>query len=180
MDHIFGDTDDITFGSSSHSAPKPRPHDIKQTPIRERSGTTQNPKPLPKRETPPRPSRPTEMVSPIIPELDPLTRLVNSMKASFLPKEDDMNTVRMVILSEATHTDPLILTTRDDETILIGSGFSSITRAGKLYSTFPDMRLVFSEKEHLSAWVLTDETIDIHPILSILPSLGFPPIYAPR
>lgn len=49
-----------------------------------------------------------------------------------------------------------------------------------MYPTFPDMRLAFSEKEHLSAWILTDESIDISPILSILPSLGFPPIYAPR
>lgn len=102
------------------------------------------------------------------------------MKTSFLPKEEDTSIMRLVSLSPSNQKDPLMLITRDDETLLFGSGFGDILRAGKTYQTFPDMRLIFSEKEHISAWVLTDETINLLPFLTILPSLGFPPIYAPR
>jgi hypothetical protein len=42
------------------------------------------------------------------------------------------------------------------------------------------MRLVFSEKDRIRAWILTDATIDVTRFQSILPTLGFPPIYATR
>lgn len=42
------------------------------------------------------------------------------------------------------------------------------------------MRLVASEKSRLSAWILFDASIDVAPFQSILPALGFPPIYATR
>lgn len=113
-------------------------------------------------------------------EMPPLTRIVTSMKSSFFPREDDASVVRMVVLSPSAHKDPLILIRRDDETVLFGTGFDSITRVGKSYITFPDMRLVFSEKDRISAWILTDEDIDVTPFLSILPCLGFPSIYASR
>ena len=55
-----------------------------------------------------------------------------------------------------------------------------MTRAGQEYVTFPDMRLVASEKSRLTAWILLDASIDVAPFQSILPALGFPPIYATR
>jgi hypothetical protein len=68
----------------------------------------------------------------------------------------------------------------DETTLLIGSGFGSIDRSGRTYATFPDMRLIFSEKDRLRAWILTDASIDVARFELILPTLGFPPIYATR
>jgi hypothetical protein len=42
------------------------------------------------------------------------------------------------------------------------------------------MRLIFSEKDRIRAWVLTDASIDVTRFEFILPTLGFPPIYATR
>jgi len=42
------------------------------------------------------------------------------------------------------------------------------------------MRLIFSEKDRLRAWILTDATIDVSLFELILPTLGFPPIYGTR
>ncbi len=42
------------------------------------------------------------------------------------------------------------------------------------------MRLIFSEKDRIRAWILTDASIDVTRFESILPTLGFPPIYATR
>jgi hypothetical protein len=42
------------------------------------------------------------------------------------------------------------------------------------------MRLIFSEKERIHAWILTDPTIDVKLFISLLPVLDFPPIYATR
>ncbi len=60
------------------------------------------------------------------------------------------------------------------------TGFDSITTQEKEYITFPDVRLVFSEKERVNGWILMDEPKYIEPILLVLDSLGYPPIYAPR
>lgn len=42
------------------------------------------------------------------------------------------------------------------------------------------MRLVYSEKERIHAWILTDENVKVQNFEHILPTLGFPPIYATR
>ena len=42
------------------------------------------------------------------------------------------------------------------------------------------MRLIFSEKDRIRAWILTDTSIDVARFELILPTLGFPPIYATR
>lgn len=42
------------------------------------------------------------------------------------------------------------------------------------------MRLIFSEKDRLRAWILTDASIDVSLFELILPTLGFPPIYGTR
>jgi hypothetical protein len=47
-----------------------------------------------------------------------------------------------------------------DMTLLIGTGFSDITNAGKTYSTFPDMRLPYSERDRLCGWILTETGFD--------------------
>jgi hypothetical protein len=100
-----------------------------------------------------------------------LTRLIDGMKSSFLPREEDTSVVRLVSLSVHGTPDPLTLVTRDDTTILIGSGFGSMTRAGQNYHTFPDMRLIASEKTRLGAWILLDAHIDVRPFQTILPGI---------
>jgi hypothetical protein len=102
------------------------------------------------------------------------------MKSSFLPREEDATSVRIVALSSHTGIDPLFMIRSDDTTVLMGSGFSSISRSGREYPTFPDMRLIFSEKDRIRAWILTDTSIDVARFELILPTLGFPPIYATR
>jgi hypothetical protein len=86
----------------------------------------------------------------------------------------------MTILSPVETADPLMLVTRDDTTLLIGSGFGTLNRFGQEYVTFPDMRLIASESSRLSAWILVDSSIDVRPFQTILPGVGFPPIYATR
>lgn len=103
------------------------------------------------------------------------------MKPSFLPKETQSDDkMKIIALSHSSVTDPLFLCIADDGALLLGSGFSEITKAGKVYKTFPDMRLIFSLKERIRAWVLTDSDIDVSVLLFLLPTLGFPPIYATR
>lgn len=118
--------------------------------------------------------------APEAPTTPALRRLIDGMKSSFLPREDDTTVTRMTVLSPVETPDPLILITRDDTTVLVGSGFGSMTRCGQEYMTFPDMRLIASESSRLSAWILMDESIDVRPFEMILPSIGFPPIYATR
>jgi hypothetical protein len=48
-----------------------------------------------------------------------------------------------------------------DVTLLIGTGFSRIENAGKTYPSFPDMRLIESEKDHLAGWILLESGFDI-------------------
>ncbi len=126
-----------------------------------------------------RPLRPAS-VTPDPINIPTLTRLIDGMKSSFLPREEDTSVVRLVSLSVHGTPDPLTLVTRDDTTILIGSGFGSMTRAGQNYHTFPDMRLIASEKTRLGAWILLDAHIDVRPFQTILPGIWFPPIYATR
>ena len=102
------------------------------------------------------------------------------MKSSFLPREEDTMSVRIVALSSHTTIDPLFMIRSDDTTVLMGSGFGFISRSGRTYPTFPDMRLIFSEKDRIRAWILTDSSIDVARFELILPTLGFPPIYATR
>ena len=88
--------------------------------------------------------------------------------------------MKVIALSPSSVTDPLFLCIAGDGVLLLGSGFSELIKAGKMYKTFPDMRLIFSLKERIRAWVLTDSNIDISLLFVLLPTLGFPPIYATR
>jgi hypothetical protein len=193
MDHIFGDSDDISFGSTwAHGSSmnlsvtrtdrSTTPRTSTPRPMHPANGGTRPPRdafiPRPPVPRPPRPSLPAEPA--IIDTTPALSRLIAGMKSSFLPREDDMTSVRIIALSSHTSIDPLFLIRQDDTTILMGSGFGSITKTGRVYQTFPDMRLIFSEKDRIRAWILTDATIDVTRFESILPTLGFPPIYATR
>lgn len=91
-----------------------------------------------------------------------------------------MSLLRMVLLSDISLKDPLMLVRADMTTLVVGTGFSSVTKAGNAYPTFPDMRLIASEKDRLNAWVLTDDSIDVGLFEYILPTLDFPPLYATR
>ncbi len=195
MDHIFGDSDDIDFGStlssvsrsSSHSAsaqsrsrddaPAPRVL-APRTPALSRVDAIAS---RPPREHIPRPSRAPVSLEPAILDTTPaLTRLIAGMKSSFLPREEDTMSMRVIALSDHAWVDPLFMIRSDETTILVGSGFGSIIRSGRTYPTFPDMRLIFSEKDRIRAWILTDASIDIARFELILPTLGFPSIYATR
>lgn len=183
MDHIFGDSDDISFGSNgSTQARSPR----ESQPARAPRESFSRPAPVsrpPRESQPVRPSRPRSTQShdvTIVDNTPALSRLIAGMKSSFLPREEDSADIRLVALSHHTSADPLFLMRSDDTTILVGSGFGSITRAGRDYVTFPDMRLIFSEKDRIRAWILTDTNIDVTRFEHILPTLGFPPIYATR
>ena len=92
------------------------------------------------------------------------------MKTSFLPK-DQTTGIRLIALTPASTLDPLFLIRQNDTTILVGSGFSTIQRAGHTYQAFPDMRLIHSEKDRINAWILMDESIDVTAFQAILPTL---------
>ncbi len=197
MDHIFGDSDDIDFGStpssashssssSSRSAIPPvlsqpdRPMFAPRTPA-PRLVTRADMQSRPAREYTPRPPRPLQATEPAVIDTTPaLTRLIAGMKSSFLPREDDTSSIRVIALSSHEGIDPLFMVRSDETTVLMGSGFGSISRSGRTYPTFPDMRLIFSEKDRIRAWILTDASIDVARFELILPTLGFPPIYATR
>lgn len=180
MDHIFGKSDDISFGntSSSFSREKEISRPFSPRPTRPQSSQAQPP-----RDTNRPPRKPQSSQAPIGRSLDEtpaLERLVQSMKSSFLPTLESPLALRVVPLSSANVVDPLFLIRRDDTTILIGSAIAQLVRAGKSYLSFPDMRLPFSEKDRLRGWILLDDSIDVQAFVTILPLLGFPPIYATR
>jgi hypothetical protein len=181
MDHIFGNSDDIAFGAWSKSAPLP--HSNKKLLHREpRAFVPREPQSRGESRPQSRIERrpPAQVEPPTLGDLPALTRLIAGMKPSFLPNEDNINLMRVVMLSPAWSSNPLALLRSDVTTVLVGSGFGSIVRAGKEYPTFPDMRIIFSEKERLHAWILTDESISVELFEQILPTLEFPPIYATR
>ena len=89
-----------------------------------------------------------------------LKNLVASMKPTYLPPISS-DLLRLVMLSPHGGSDPLMLLRTGDTTLLIGTGFSSVENSGKVYPTFPDMRLIFSEKDRLRAWILTDASINV-------------------
>ena len=183
MDHIFGDSDDISFGSGMPGTPSsPRRETAPVERAHASRSFSQKPAfvPRPPRAPEPRKRAPVSYEPAVLDTTPALSRLIAGMKSSFLPREEDMSTVRMVSLSPVDAIDPLFLVRQDDTTILVGSGFGSITRAGRTYPTFPDMRLIFSEKDRIRAWILTDASIDIARFELILPTLGFPPIYGTR
>lgn len=109
-----------------------------------------------------------------------LASLIASMKPSFLVKDEQEQGIRQVFLSNPAQIDPLFLLNRGDETIVVGTGFSEIKHAGRTYQSFPDMRLLFSERSHIRAWILLHENIDVSLFETILPALDFPPIYTTR
>lgn len=52
-------------------------------------------------------------------DIPALTRLVKSMKNSFLSKENDAHLARVILLSNPTEKDPLFLIREDDATVLV-------------------------------------------------------------
>ena len=134
MDHIFGDSDDISFGSTGTggssnivseprhertNAPAPRPA-ASRHPSQTSAGSHQprdNFNPRPPASRPPRPVTPAEPA--MIDTTPALSRLIAGMKSSFLPREEDMTSVRIITLSGHTSVDPLFLIRQDDTTILM-------------------------------------------------------------
>lgn len=100
------------------------------------------------------------------------------MKPSFLVREKDNLLTRQVVISSSE--DPMILLRKDDDSVLIGTGFSSLNASEKDFPAFGDIRLPFSERSRLRGWILTDENADIDRILLILEVLDFPPIFSSK
>jgi len=181
MDHIFGNSEDISFGTSSSSSEggdisRPQKHFSSWHPKQPSSWVHTSrhgeKKVFPKRSD-------TEIKIPN--STNTVLSLIQNMKPSFLPKDvQEGKNLSLIAFSESFHKNPLFLAFYDDAAILIGSGFGSLEKAGKVYQTFPDIRLIFSLKDKIRAWILTDDSIDVHTLFSILPAIDFPPIYAPR
>lgn len=108
-----------------------------------------------------------------------LSRLIASMKPTFLPTGAEEN-LRIVPLSSATLQDGAFLIRAQETSLLFGTGFSYQMVNGIAYPTFPDMRIVASEKDRLAAWILTEDSIEVALIAQILPTLDFVPVYASR
>jgi hypothetical protein len=108
-----------------------------------------------------------------------LGNLVDSMKPTYFPPLSS-DIVRIAILSDIVLQDPLILARTGDTTLLIGTGYTILENAGKSYPTFPDMRLIMSEKDHLAGWILLEPGFDITSFQMIVEMLGFPFVYGTR
>ena len=108
-----------------------------------------------------------------------LESLLQNMKPSFLPREENSRLLRQVFLSK-NFSSPMILLRRDMTTILIGSPNGNLEIAGKNYPILPDLRLVFSEKSRLRAWILLDTNFDTQYIVDIATVLDFPQIFSTR
>ncbi|MBS9784289.1 hypothetical protein KGV55_02985 [Candidatus Gracilibacteria bacterium] len=110
-----------------------------------------------------------------------LRELLKNMKPSFLIAEDNKEIVRQICISApANFTNPSFLIKKENTTILLGTGFSEIEISGKTYPSFPDMRLPFSEKDSIQAWIILEEIINIELLEITLPVLDFPHIYTTR
>lgn len=183
MWNIFGDSDDITFGSASSGAPVSRPS--RDTPLPERRQSSHSPvRSFERAERPrvhqDRPKSSGPMTPPVPLSLSAsLTELVTSMKPTYLPPVSP-DLIRIVALSWANHVDPLFLARTGDVTIMFGTGFSTIENSGNIYPAFPDMRLIDSEKDHLAGWVLLESGFDLTTFQMVLEMLGFPFVYGSR
>lgn len=98
------------------------------------------------------------------------------MKPSFLVREQNPLNIRQVFLSAGDS--PMMLLNKNDQSVLVGVGFTTTEVAGVRYTTFPDIRLAYSERTRLEGWILLEENFDISVFLDILPVLDFPPIFA--
>lgn len=110
---------------------------------------------------------------------NPIVALVESMKTSFLPRELDADMIRQVLI-RSDEKYPFFLLRYREASVLIGSAFGEVEQAGKKYTIFGDMRLPFSEKNRIQAWIVTDEFLDIDIFLLALEALDFPMVYAPQ
>ncbi len=117
----------------------------------------------------------TEEVTPA----NPLTELVENMKPTFFPPIST-DTMRCILLSDPQNHDPMMLLKTPDTSLLIGMGTSTLIVQGVEYPTFPDMRIVYSEKERISGWILTHIPENFELFKIILDGLNFPPVYASR
>lgn len=108
-----------------------------------------------------------------------LAELVSSMKPTYFPAISS-DSIRLVSLSSSTHKDPMFLVRTGDVALIFGTGFSLLESAGAKYPSFPDMRLIDSEKDHLAGWVLLETGFDLVTFQMILEMLGFPFVYGSR
>ena len=191
MWNIFGDTDDITFGTESVSSRTvPQDHQFSAAaprsvrPVQKDIRTRETPRPQESgsRNTISRPVQKSQ--GPMTPPLQislatSLKNLVASMKPTYLPPISS-DLLRLVMLSPHGGSDPLMLLRTGDTTLLIGTGFSSVENSGKVYPTFPDMRLIESEKDHLAGWILLEPGFDSTSFQMTLEMLWFPFVYGTR
>jgi hypothetical protein len=76
----------------------------------------------PAREYTPRPPRAPVSTEPAVLDTTPaLSRLIAGMKSSFLPREEDTTSMRVIALSSHDGIDPLFMIRSDETTVLMGS-----------------------------------------------------------
>ncbi len=191
MWQIFGDTNDITFwwdSTSQKMIERTQRPALPRTREIQRLDTPPTHESLAPPPTPVQRSHTSERrTSSYVPSQPPVPRqiegwlkkLIESMKPSFFPQGNDAS-LRMAILSSSDRIDPLILMRGAEGSLLFGTGFSDILKAGRLYPSFPDMRLPYSEKDRLVGWILLVPGFDMASFQMILEVLWFPHVYATR
>lgn len=106
MDHIFGDTDEIGFGTNSVSPAASLVSQSNQHSPVSRKASVHGVKPtinrISRESVKNQPIRSQSTISNDIATIDTtttLSRLIAGMKPSFLPRDDDMTNVRVIALS---------------------------------------------------------------------------------
>ena len=170
-EHIFWNTDEISFGLSPRKQNLPWERNTSHVP-------PSRPKPAPRK---PGHSISKEKEYDIVKALSvsSLDEMLHAMKKTFFPTTQDFQT-RLVLLSDVKVLHPMSILRCGDATFLFHTGFSSIISHENVYQAFPDLRLAYSEKDRLQGWIIPEDDINVATFLAILPVLGYPPIYANR
>ena len=186
---IFGDTDDIMFWWTSlpRSAPREKslpsasaPAPVRPAPVPRAPHTPGSVAPRQHHPQGRNPAPVSQASAPVPREIEwSLRKLIESMKSTFFPQGND-DALRISILSASTIRDPFIVLRASEGTLIVGTGFSAVHAWGKSYASFPDMRLPYSERDHLMGWLLSEPGFDIVPFQMILETLGFPHVYGTR
>lgn len=190
MWNFFGDTDDITFGGNARSFSPSKKEISSRTPESERPQHSSVRKPFQKsdRTAFPHQKKPTPSfernVSPFVPPSstplhESLGDLIRAMKPTYLPPTAP-DIMRIIALSKVSCEDPLFLVRSGEVTLMLGTGYGITEVANTSYPTFPDMRLVESEKDRLAGWILLNPGFDVALFQVVLEMLSFPFVYGTR
>lgn len=115
--------------------------------------------------------------NPISLRADSLKSLISGLKPSFLTREWHGD-IRHIFWEKSSS--PMAFVSKNDSTILLGSGIQKKHVFHSLCDTIPDIRLPFSAK-NLDAWIVDRLSAEEIPhFLTLLLALDFPVVYAPE